>query len=183
VCEAAQGEDCEACVADCGCPAGQSCKQKQCVAIDSCGDGACDAAKDENCATCPVDCPCPLGQSCDSVSKSCKDPQPPTESTPEGVTEGTSEIPAEGSAEGVVDGSTEGSVEPSETTGETATEQTTDSTTGEQDVEKGSAVDAPEKAGEGVTSGGCGCEGASSDASLMLLWMLVLLIFLRNPRR
>jgi MYXO-CTERM domain-containing protein len=174
VCEAAQGEDCEACVADCGCPAGQSCTQKQCVAIDTCGDGACDAAKSENCATCPVDCACPLGQSCDSLSNTCKDPQPPTETVPEGVVEVPTEAINEASTEAINEASTE-------TTGETAAEQTSDG--GEQAVEKGTAIDAPEKIGEVATGGGCGCEGASQDASMMLLWMLALLLVALRVRR
>jgi hypothetical protein len=57
-CDAASGEDCATCPADCG-----AC----------CGDGQCGGGQGENCSTCPADCVCGAGQVCDGGSRTCMD--------------------------------------------------------------------------------------------------------------
>jgi hypothetical protein len=55
-CDAAAGENCETCAADCACTAPDTCQAGVCTPPNACGDGTCDAAGGEDCTSCPADC-------------------------------------------------------------------------------------------------------------------------------
>lgn len=64
VCQSDKQENCLTCPADCTCPVGQVCLQRQCQPLSTCGNNTCDIEQYENCTNCPQDCGCRLGQIC-----------------------------------------------------------------------------------------------------------------------
>ncbi len=60
-----EGEDCNNCVADCGCSGAEICEDARCVPTIRCGDNICDEGED--CSSCSADCGCPGGERCEDA--------------------------------------------------------------------------------------------------------------------
>ncbi len=73
-CAGTEGEDCNTCSQDCGCPSGDICKSDGHCSPDTatsgyCGDYSCNPGEDYT--TCCKDCKCPDGTLCDTNSNTC----------------------------------------------------------------------------------------------------------------